>query len=158
MAKTYVEVTQDQMEAVLAPLGFRRMKLEGTREVVYGKRVGFREGGLKDGKAKDRPLTIRVYSSITGGTSRDCGEDAIRICLVAWKSGSGPRIIGTQTRVNRVDGWNRRLKERIEDWKDLVGPPCPKCQGVMVTRKGGKGKFWGCLNYPDCHGTQNLKK
>ncbi|EBX3268450.1 DNA topoisomerase III [Salmonella enterica subsp. enterica serovar Oranienburg] len=31
-------------------------------------------------------------------------------------------------------------------------PPCPVCGGKTSQRKGKKGSFWGCLNYPDCKG------
>lgn len=27
---------------------------------------------------------------------------------------------------------------------------CPKCQGVMVSRKSKFGPFYGCANYPKC--------
>ncbi|WP_319764064.1 DNA topoisomerase [Maridesulfovibrio sp.] len=31
---------------------------------------------------------------------------------------------------------------------------CPKCKtGFLKPRKGPKGKFWGCSNYPDCNAT-----
>lgn len=38
--------------------------------------------------------------------------------------------------------------------------PCPDCgQGVVVERRGGKGKriFYGCSRYPDCKYTTNKK-
>ncbi|EAA7832873.1 DNA topoisomerase III [Salmonella enterica] len=31
-------------------------------------------------------------------------------------------------------------------------PPCPVCGGKTSQRKGKKGSFWGCLNYPACKG------
>lgn len=33
-------------------------------------------------------------------------------------------------------------------------PVCPKCGAVMAERSGKRGKFWGCINYPDCKGTR----
>lgn len=37
------------------------------------------------------------------------------------------------------------------------GDPCPDCQdGELVERRGNKGKFWGCSNYPKCHFTESL--
>jgi len=32
-------------------------------------------------------------------------------------------------------------------------PKCPKCGNEMVLKPANKGgKFWGCRNYPNCHG------
>jgi hypothetical protein len=33
-------------------------------------------------------------------------------------------------------------------------PKCPNCGGGMRLRSGRMGKFWGCMNYPDCKGTR----
>lgn len=30
---------------------------------------------------------------------------------------------------------------------------CPNCDGFLQRRKGPKGYFWGCMNYPDCKTT-----
>jgi ssDNA-binding Zn-finger/Zn-ribbon topoisomerase 1 len=33
---------------------------------------------------------------------------------------------------------------------------CPKCKdGKLLERKGSKGVFYGCSNYPDCKHTEN---
>ncbi|WP_211830984.1 DNA topoisomerase 3 [Kistimonas asteriae] len=33
-------------------------------------------------------------------------------------------------------------------------PKCPTCkEGFLRSRKGSKGNFWGCTNYPDCKAT-----
>jgi restriction system protein len=44
---------------------------------------------------------------------------------------------------------------------DNLTPDCPKCGSVMVLREAKRGanvgqKFWGCANFPKCHGTRNL--
>jgi len=36
-------------------------------------------------------------------------------------------------------------------------PNCPKCKGSMVARKGPKGDFFGCSNYPKCTATSNKR-
>lgn len=38
-------------------------------------------------------------------------------------------------------------------------PFCPTCGGVMVQRfrKADKSPFWGCKNFPKCHGTLNYQ-
>lgn len=52
-----------------------------------------------------------------------------------------------------------RLPEHITQ---VVAPPsCPACGGNMVERTAKKGsrpgsRFWGCSNYPHCHGTRSL--
>lgn len=32
---------------------------------------------------------------------------------------------------------------------------CPECGGVMASRKGQFGIFWGCKKYPKCKGTRD---
>lgn len=34
---------------------------------------------------------------------------------------------------------------------------CPKCKAPMQRRKGTKGFFWGCINYPECTGVYHDK-
>ncbi len=36
-----------------------------------------------------------------------------------------------------------------------IYPICPKCSGLMTKRKGTRGYFLGCLNFPNCKGTRN---
>lgn len=33
---------------------------------------------------------------------------------------------------------------------DYLTPTCPSCGIKMVKRTGGRGDFWGCLNFPKC--------
>jgi hypothetical protein len=37
-----------------------------------------------------------------------------------------------------------------------TAPNCPKCNERMTSRKGPRGQFWGCSNYPKCKGTANF--
>lgn len=32
---------------------------------------------------------------------------------------------------------------------------CPECGGPMINRKSQYGIFWGCMEYPRCHGTRD---
>ena len=32
---------------------------------------------------------------------------------------------------------------------------CPLCGGILVSRQGRFGQFWGCKNYPNCKFTKN---
>lgn len=140
---SYVQPTKAEFEAVLE--GYKQMKLPGTVELVYGKRVD----------VGDRKLSIRVYTSLNpDGLGRDVGKDAIKVCLYAmWND--KPVRCGTQQRVNRTKDWQVRLLERI---KNLTpGPECPTCGAPMVIRKGANGKFWGCTEYKQgCRGTRNI--
>lgn len=33
---------------------------------------------------------------------------------------------------------------------------CPKCQGILIKRKGKYGEFFGCQNFPKCRHTEKL--
>ncbi len=137
----YTPVTRKEMEEALQ--GFSLVPLSNTVELVYGRRV----------KGHSVPLTLRVYSSIEPeGTSRGAGQDAIRIALVAKVEGKITGV-GRSKRINRVPGWERRLKERLEAWEKLLGPDCPRCGSPTKIRRGKSGEFFGCSRYPDCRGT-----
>lgn len=34
-------------------------------------------------------------------------------------------------------------------------PYCPSCGAVMKIKQGPKSRFWGCVNFPKCHGARN---
>ena len=40
------------------------------------------------------------------------------------------------------------------DRGEIAVPRCPRCDGAMKLRTGRYGRFWGCVNYPDCRGTR----
>lgn len=42
--------------------------------------------------------------------------------------------------------------------KPLETPPCPLCASPMRKRQGANGSFWACSRYPQCRGTQNIKR
>ena len=37
-------------------------------------------------------------------------------------------------------------------------PACPDCLKTMVLRKGSRGEFWSCPNYPRCYGTREVTR
>jgi DNA topoisomerase-1 len=39
-----------------------------------------------------------------------------------------------------------------------TGETCPECGGDLVERKGKRGVFWGCSNYPTCTHTQEPER
>ncbi len=127
-----------------------------TLELVYGRRVTM--------QASDRQLTLRVYTTIDANGTREKGSDAIRIVLFYRHVENGvaerPRIIGGERKCLRVKGWKANIQSRIDKWPEMIGPPCPKCQGPTAERDGPRGKFWGCIRYskqgPSCNGTINF--
>jgi hypothetical protein len=61
---------------------------------------------------------------------------------------------------NRKDPYGKVTSKEIHE-EGIVDPPvyqnviCPDCGGVMVSRSGKYGTFWGCRNYPECRGTRD---
>lgn len=49
-------------------------------------------------------------------------------------------------------------KEEPEAMRRITAPICPKCGGVMKSREGRWGTFWGCNSYPRCRGTLSPKQ
>jgi restriction system protein len=41
---------------------------------------------------------------------------------------------------------------------DYTTPTCPSCDKKMIKRTGERGEFWGCVNYPRCKTTINVRK
>lgn len=149
MAKSYVQPTLADFTKLLEGQSFSPLTLAGTREIVLGKRVDI------DGI----PLSLRIYTSLEpSGEGRECGEDAIRVEVYAKDSEGQIKRIGGSKRVNRVAGWQERLLQRVQAWKDQLGPACPCCGGPTVLRKGRYGEFHGCYNYPHCKGIINIQK
>ena len=154
---TYTNITQDEIEEFLFPQGFQEIKLAGTREKVYAKRVD-QLVMRADTILGKRPLSLRVYTGIEDGKSRKVGEDAIRV-TVFWKDSAGHAgkiyMAGSSKRVHRVKGWKKNLQNRIDAWKDSLGPMCV-CGAPMVERKGKNGNFYGCARYPVCTNTREI--
>jgi hypothetical protein len=162
MAAKYVNITIEEMDAFLAPQGFVVVDLrkidpnDNTREVVYGKRVDT-DGHL---------LTLRIYTGIVAGESREVGADAIRVNIFTRKLVPDENTqqmvmrsvkIGGSKRVHRVVNWRKNLQERLDRWQENL-KTCPKCGNLMKVRKGRNGEFLGCMGYPECRHTENLPK
>lgn len=137
---TAINISYDEMHEHLSSQGFTQIHLEGVKELVYGKIV-------------DKNLSLRIYTSIVADRSRGVGKDAIRVVLATKVNGT-PKLIGVSKRVHRVEGWRRNLDNRINNWSDMVGPICPKCDNRMVYRESAHGGFWGCAAYPACRGVR----
>lgn len=144
----FVNVTKEEMQSFLEPQGFKEIKIPGTVEMVFAKRVD------RDGMS----LSLRVYTGINpNGQSREVGKDAIRVELF-YRDDKGQitRAGHGCKRVHRVVNWRKNLQTRLNDWQSLLGPACGCCNRPMVERKGKNGLFWGCSGYPACRVTQNI--
>lgn len=155
--KLFHNVTQAEMERVLLPLGFELVTIPGTRELVYAKRVD----------QDDLILSLRVYTGIEpDGDSRECGKDAIRVALF-WRDLSRPDPrdtsrplavkVSDEKRVNRIQTWEKNLRDRLAKWEDYPKTKCPKCSKPMVARSGKFGHFLGCAGYPQCNHKEKVK-
>ena len=140
---TFVEVSGAEMEAFLIGLEFRSVEIPNCREQVYGKRID----------QKGIPLTIRVYTGIVSGKSRECGADAIRVAVFT-RTPNGPVMLSGSKRVHRVQGWKRNLQERIDGM--LTSLRICKCGKPMAVRTGKDGEFFGCTGYPVCRRTESV--
>ena len=134
-----VQISRDEMVYFLAQRGFSQISLEGVNEEVWGEREG--------------PLSVRVFTTIEGEASRVKGSDSIRVALV-WRDPYTKTVVpvGRSKRVHRVAGWKANLDQRLNEWKSLLGQPCPKCGCPTVIRRVGKGenrgrRFWGCASW-----------
>jgi len=48
-------------------------------------------------------------------------------------------------------------RRAVEQSGDCDAPKCPQCGGAMRLRHGTRGDFWGCMAYPTCRGTRQVK-
>jgi hypothetical protein len=109
MSKTFTLVHENEFDALLkTEKGWVKEPSPFTHELVYVCALPW-----------NKDLVIKVYSSVRQNDSmgRGCGQDAIRVCAVNRRTNKGVR---KSRRVNRVSGWEGRLKERVvEIWNDL---------------------------------------
>jgi len=45
---------------------------------------------------------------------------------------------------------------RLWRWHNGKGEYCGRCGAMMEIRNGRYGAFWGCMNYPRCHGSEEI--
>ena len=107
--------------------------------------------------AQGKKGVLHVASSVgLDGLSKASGKDSIRV----WGSYMGKPIKKTKRWITRVPGWEDRLRDRLfgvcKDIRDLdYAPRCPRCNALMILRKGVYGKFYGCSRFPNCRGTRD---
>ncbi len=133
--RNYTEVTVDQVEDVLNPLGFVPVSIPNCRERVYELRYAHRH-------------FIRVYSSIEGRYSRSSGKDAVKVTAVAkWQDRD--HFVCHTKRINRVGGIDaiqQRLRERIHEMQILNPRVEIDSRGQPMTLRKNKQNgslFWG---------------
>lgn len=145
MAARYVEVNGVEMEALMVECGFVRVYPPRTVERVYD-------------RTRSPVFVVRVYTTITddADAAREVGTDAIRVCVVHVET---DKPVWTATRVHRTQGWKAKTLERMrEAWMAASGiKRCPQCERPMVLRttRDKARRFYGCVSYPACKGTQN---
>lgn len=157
MTNRYVEISESEMAALMEDqLGFDQEFIPGTTEIVWQRQVENEAG-------KKFPYAVRVYSSIAYGSSRGCGEDAIRVVIINLDTGRPIKLQPTKgkagKRIYRTKGAMTNLNTRIRESVAYVTNPsnqCPDCNSLMVSRNGKYGEFLGCTNYPDCRGTRKI--
>ena len=142
----YTNITLAEMTEFLAGKGFQVIPLK-VNEVVFAKRL----------PNPDWPLSLRVYSGITGENSKGAGEDAIRCCLFVKEPNGKITMIGGAKRVHRVEGWRKNLAERLEGWK-VPTEVCPQCGLPVVPKRtrDGKRTFMSCVGFPNCRFAHNV--
>jgi hypothetical protein len=145
----YKNVTAAEMDAFLTPLGFKVVNLkkcdpnDRTTEIVYSKRVD----------RNNFQLSLRVYTGIVAGESREVGADAMRATLFlrTWnpqKNGWELVCLNGSKRVHRVENWQKNLKDRLDKWDEQF-KTCPTCGLPLMLKKArstGK-KFLGCTGF-----------
>jgi hypothetical protein len=114
-------------------------------------------------------LAIRWYTSVVeqDGVARDCGKDAMRVCVVKSPTSKNEKVIYASPRIHRTKGWQNRIKNRVALLFILVtrGDRCPAC-GARMTPKAARSRdrkkvlrlFWSCTRYPHCKGTKRGTK
>lgn len=168
MAANFYDISLDEMSGFLVPRGFEQVepnKLEGYKEIVFGKRVDQTIGDSD----KMLQLTLRVCTGILLETerSRGVGKDAIRVTLVMrYDDGKTLQLSGDK-RVHRVETWAKNLGNRLDKWTELLPTEaCPRCNMpllVKTTRGKQKRKFIGCSSWramgdEGCGYTRNINE
>lgn len=175
----FVNVTEAQIAELLGQLGFMKVDLDMTAEVVFSRKITY----------EDAPTIVRIYTGVlkSTGMSRPAGKDAIRVCLGRMIDGK-VKIFKALPIVRRTGAWREHLIERLSGIGDGIAaapallteedilqgrrpgehrgarPPCahraclscPLCNSEMVGPKPSRyGAFFGCSRFPKCRGSRN---
>lgn len=159
----FVAVPADRLEAELEAIGAAVVTRGGSSAWRVQGRERVFDLTIPGGSAQ-----IRVFTTLPVGGSevRDCGEDAVRVCVGALEGErfrpveKGIKILRTAPRgaEDRVGVFLGRLRGALRDayGRARQVTPCPRCGRPMAVRRGRNGDFLGCLGYPECKGTRPL--
>lgn len=119
-------------------------------------------------------VVVRVFTSLATDdlVVRDCGDDAIRIVLVA-PTPEGNRPVGESIKMLRtaprelgaaererafLDRFRSKLREAYALARAV--PCCPDCGRAMAKRtaRATSSEFFGCIAYPECRGTRPIAR
>ncbi len=137
--------------AIIAKLdtsGFETVRIPGTREIVYQRKVT--RSGEPEFVARGA-YVVRIYTSIVNGAVRENGRDAIRVCILAVPvDGHDLREhgIASETRVNRVGDIRDIVERMIVRARSAYGdarrmPRCRHCGSAMFKARSGRDT---CVN------------
>ena len=147
-ASRAVTISRTDFEEFLPPAA-EEVDILGTKERVY------------EMPLPSDDLSVRVFSTVQGESTREYGEDAIR--TVIWsETADGP--VGGETKTLRIDTWRKNLRAKLESlyssWRSYDHGTCPECgNGVLCEREGKYGKFLACSTWnggAGCQYTEDL--
>lgn len=147
-ARKAVVIGRNEFEEFLPPAA-EEVDVDGTGERVY------------EMPLPSDDLSVRVFSTVEGESTRGYGEDAIR--TVVWsETAEGP--VGGETKTLRIGTWRDNLKDKLagvyEEWRQYDHGACPECgEGVLCERSGEYGDFLACSEWDGgrgCEYTEDL--
>ena len=102
MTRQYTEISEAEMDEFLVARGFQRVDIGGgVKELVYSKFLSKGNPNVDD----SMPVCLRVYTSIAYGSSRDSGQDAIRLVPVTRRLDGSIRMMRSWDKTYRIETW-----------------------------------------------------
>ena len=104
-------------------------------------------------------VSLREHLRFLGGPGAGISIDGKEITEREYKALAAgneiidsPEALAELTERKERAAYNDKLHRRFME----TAPACPKCGTKMVNRKGPRGEFWGCSNFPKCRGSVNF--
>jgi len=153
----YVQPTEDEFKALLAPLGFHR----AGREIEVRAHQQVMERRFDVGQAE---VAIRVFTTIDlgGDVAREVGEDSIKVAAIFIGVGGTEKPLHKKLPYAcRTRGWRTTIVSKIGEVAKSAAVRCPRCGAPMSLRTskapGGDRQFYGCIAYPGCNGSRKVE-
>lgn len=146
--KTAVVISREQFEEFM-PRAAEEIEVTNVDERVY------------EMPLPSDDLSVRIFSTLQGDSTRGYGEDAIR--TVVWsETADGP--VGGETKTLRIGTWRKNLRQKLKalysEWRQYDHGACPECgAGVLCERSGQYGEFLSCSAWnggAGCEYTEDL--